>query len=389
MNKKIFISVFQAMPNVGSDNHVGFYIINRLLEEKFDIYLFTPEANRIAIEDHYSGNYPGNLNFLEIKYSFLLKIFKPNPYKYTQYVSNILWEVYLRNYTKQNTNDFDLYYQINPSSWWAYNGLLNNAYPTLIGPLMGFRFPGNGLWNYLGIKSRIFELIRLSILKSPYALINKRRIMKSGCHVLIDGDIDIFNIDEYTNTSHTLSLDALSSKRREPQIPKVILGGRFVDIKGYAIALECLSRVPRNFIVEIYGEGPYEQDIRNLIIKYNLETKVELKGIVSRSDLIKCMRNANVLIAPYIRENASVLVAESLYNSLPVVAIRDTGPASVCKLFNPGLYRISYGYKDELIENMSKDVTYFLDNFTSMNPSPSGNFGNDIVRKINEILDID
>ena len=386
MNKKIFISVFQAIPNIGSENHVGFYIINRLLKEEYDIFLFTPDVNKIAIKDHYSGNYPDNLNFIEANYPLLLRIFKPNPYKYTQYVSNILWELYLRKYTKQNNKDFDLYYQINPSSWWAYNGLINNTHPTLIGPLMGFRFPRKGLWKYLGIKSKLFEFIRMFLLKSPYASINKRRILKSDTYVLLDGDLNIFNKDEYTNTSHTLSLDVSTSERQEPQIPKIILGGRLVDTKGYAIALECLSRIPRNFNVDIYGEGPAEQAIYNLIKKFNLETKVELKGMVNRSDFIKNMLNANVLIAPYVRENASLLVAEALYNSLPVVTISETGPASVCKLFNPELYRISYGYKDELIESMSKDVTYFIDNFTSMDPKPSGNFGNDIVNKINEIL---
>ena len=393
MNKKIFISVFQAIPNIGSENHVAFYIINRLLKEEFDIYLFTPEVNKIAIQHHYSSNYPDNLNFLEVNYPLLLNIFKPNPNKYTQYVSNILWELYLRKYTKSNTQDFDLYYQINPSSWWAYNGLINNAYPTLVGPLGGFRYPRKGLWKYLGIKAKLFEFIRMSVLKSLYAVINKHRILKSDTYVLLqdapDGNLNVFNNDEYTNTSPSLSLEFLSPKRQKPQIPKVILGGRFVDIKGYPIALECLSRISRNFTVDIYGEGPAEQDIYNLINKYNLEHKVELKGNVSRSHFMRNMMHANVLIAPYIRDNASLIVGEALHSSLPVVAISDTGPASVCKLFNPGLSRISYGYKDELIDNMSKDVTYFIDNFTSMDPNPSGNFGSDILNKINEILDMD
>ena len=388
MNKKIFISVFQAMPNIGSENYVGFYIINRLLKEEHDIYLFTPVVNRNAIKAHYSNNYPNNLNFIEVNYPLWLNIFKPNPYKYNQYVSNILWELYLSKYIKQNNQKFDLYYQINPSSWWAYNGLIKNSYPTLIGPLMGFRFPRKGLWKYLRIKSKIFELIRLSILKSPYALINKRRIVKSDCHVLIDGEINIFNIDEYTNTSHTLSLDLSTSQRVEPKIPKVILAGRLVDTKGYSIALECLSKITREFTVDIYGEGPAEQYISNLIKEYKLEAKVDIKGKITRSDFMKKMSNANVLIAPYIRENASLLVAESLYNSLPVVTISETGPANVCDFFNPGLYRISHGYKDELIDNMAKDVTYFIDNFISMDPKPSGNFGDDVVKKINEILGV-
>ena len=37
---------------------------------------------------------------------------------------------------------------------------------------------------------------------------------------------------------------------------------------------------------------------------------------------------------------------------------------------------------------MAKDVTYFIDNFISMDPKPSGNFGDDVVKKINEMLGV-
>ena len=51
MKNKIFISVYQALPNFGSENHIGFYIINKLLkEDNFDLYLFTPVENRTAIK---------------------------------------------------------------------------------------------------------------------------------------------------------------------------------------------------------------------------------------------------------------------------------------------------------------------------------------------------
>ena len=235
MNKNIFVTAFQADPTEGSENHVAFYIIKTLINYGYNVHIYTPLTNQEKIKNYYKNDLPKNLLFPNLKNSIMLNIFKPDPSKYSQYISNLLWEINIKKYLKNNDFKYDLYYHINPSSWWAYNGMVNNASPVLIGPLQGYRFPRRGLWSYLKIKSLIFELIRLIILKSPYALFNKNKIVKSNSEVLIDGEKNIFNTDKYTNVSHTLSGVDSHKSRVKPEIPKVILAGRFVDIKGYPI----------------------------------------------------------------------------------------------------------------------------------------------------------
>ena len=45
MNKNIFVTAFQAMPNKGSENYVGFYIVNTLINKGYNVYLYTPLIN--------------------------------------------------------------------------------------------------------------------------------------------------------------------------------------------------------------------------------------------------------------------------------------------------------------------------------------------------------
>ena len=387
MNKHIFVTAFQAMPTEGSENHVAFYIVKTLVNYGYNVHIYTPLRNQEKIKNYYKNDIPKNLLFPDLKESIMLKIFKPDPLKYSQYISNLLWEINIKKYLKNNDFKYDLYYHINPSSWWAYNGMVNNASPVLIGPLQGYRFPRRGLWSYLKIKSLIFEFIRLIILKSPYALFNKNKIVKSTSEVLIDGEKNIFNTDKYTNVSHTLSGVDSHKSRVKPEIPKVILAGRFVDIKGYSISLKCLKDINREFIIEIYGKGPEERRIKRLLKKYNLEDKTIMKGFVeTREELISSMSSSNVFIAPYIRENASLVVSEALYAGLPVVTVSDTGPASVCTFFNSNLSKISEGTGDALIEDLKNNIEYYLDNFVIENPTPSSNFGKDILKKIEEII---
>jgi len=387
MNKNIFVSAFQAVPTEGSENYVAFYIIKTLINYGYNVHIYTPIKNQEEIRSHYRNDLPKNLIFLELKDSILLNIFKPNPLKYSQYISNFLWEINIKKYLKYNNFKYDLYYHINPSSWWAYNGMVNNASPVLLGPLAGYRFPRKGLWNYLKIKSIIFEFLRLFILKSPYAIFNKYRIINSNSEVLIDGEKNIFNIEKYTNVSHTLSGINTHKSRVKPEIPKVILAGRFVDIKGYPISLKCLKDINKEFVIEIFGKGPEEANIKKLLKKYDLENKTIMKGFVeTRGELIAAMSSANVFIAPYIRETASLMVSEALYAGLPVVTISDTGPASVCSFFNSNLSKISEGTGDVLIENLKNNIEYYLDNFVIEDPKPISNFGEVILKKVEEII---
>tara|TARA_B100000401_G_scaffold200381_1_gene135136 strand:- start:247 stop:1410 length:1164 start_codon:yes stop_codon:yes gene_type:complete len=386
MNKNIFVTAFQAMPNKGSENYVGFYVVNTLINNGYNVYLYTPLSNQVEIRNYFQNDLPKNLFFPKVKNSIMLKIFKPDPLRYSQYISNFLWEKNIKTYLKYNDFKYDLYYHINPSSWWAYNGMVNNASPVLIGPLMGYRFPRKGLWNYLKFKSFIFELIRLLILKSPYALFNKRKIIKSSSNVLIDGEKNIFDIDKYTNISHTLSGIDTHKNRIKPEIPKVILSGRFVDIKGYPIALKCLKKIAKDFTIEIYGSGPQKQNIEKLIKKYRLEDKTIIKGYVDTKELLTAMSSANVFVAPYIRENASLMVSEALYAGLPVVTISDTGPSSVCSFFNSNLSKISEGTGDVLIENLKNNIEYYLDNFFIEDPKPASDFAKDILNKVDRII---
>ena len=112
-----------------------------------------------------------------------------------------------------------------------------------------------------------------------------------------------------------------------------------------------------------------------------------MKGYVeTREELISAMASSNVFIAPYIRESASIMVSEALYAGLPVVTISGTGPSSVCSFFNSNLSKISEGTGNVLIENLKNNIEYYLDNFFIEDPKPVSEFGKDILKKIDEII---
>ena len=123
-----------------------------------------------------------------------------------------------------------------------------------------------------------------------------------------------------------------------------------------------------------------------MIKKYNLEDKTIFKGYVDTRELATAMSSSNVFVAPYIRENASLMVSEALYAGLPVVTISDTGPSSVCSFFNSNLSKISEGTGDVLIENLKNNIEYYLDNFFIEDPKPASDFAKDILNKVDRII---
>ena len=100
MNKNIFVTAFQTMPNVGSENYVGFYIVKTLVDKGYDVHLYTPLLNQLEIRNYYQDDLPKNLFFPKVKDSNMLKIFKPDPLRYSQYISNIFWEINIKTYLK-------------------------------------------------------------------------------------------------------------------------------------------------------------------------------------------------------------------------------------------------------------------------------------------------
>ncbi|GAB6168162.1 glycosyltransferase family 4 protein [Clostridium carnis] len=105
--------------------------------------------------------------------------------------------------------------------------------------------------------------------------------------------------------------------------------------------------------VELYiiGDGFEKDNLKNLIIKLKLESKVKLIGSVQRENLATYLNEAHCFVLPTLYETFGVAYIEALACGLPIIATKSGGPED---FFNENLgYIINVSDEEALIEAMT------------------------------------
>jgi 1,2-diacylglycerol 3-alpha-glucosyltransferase len=77
--------------------------------------------------------------------------------------------------------------------------------------------------------------------------------------------------------------------------------------------------------LKVLGDGPLESDLKSLIKSLNLDTRVELTGHISQSDLPEYLEKASIFVRPSLSEGQGISFIEAMAAGLPVVATRVGG----------------------------------------------------------------
>jgi glycosyltransferase involved in cell wall biosynthesis len=116
-------------------------------------------------------------------------------------------------------------------------------------------------------------------------------------------------------------------KRTQENRNKFILTSHLRESKGIQDLLKALSLLERNVIhqmqIDIYGEGPYEEELKRLTKEFNLGGIINYKG--SSSNLNTLYAEYAFLIQPSYGETFCYSVIESLVCNVPVVTTSEAG----------------------------------------------------------------
>lgn len=102
--------------------------------------------------------------------------------------------------------------------------------------------------------------------------------------------------------------------------------GRLVEKKGFHVLVNAAARLRAPFQLNIVGEGPEEQRLRELIRIHGLQSKVRLCGPKTHDDLPEAYGRSHLLVAPSImdqsgdRDGLPNVVLEAMACGRPVIA---------------------------------------------------------------------
>lgn len=115
-----------------------------------------------------------------------------------------------------------------------------------------------------------------------------------------------------------INLAEFQGGRRERDAHKILYVGRIEEYKGVQHIIGALPTLSGYRLV-IVGQGPYEEELRNLVDDLGVGERVEwLKGL-SREDLLDHYRSAGIFVMLSSFEAFGITVAEALASGTPCI----------------------------------------------------------------------
>jgi glycosyltransferase involved in cell wall biosynthesis len=110
--------------------------------------------------------------------------------------------------------------------------------------------------------------------------------------------------------------------------PRFAASGRFVDHKGFDLAIRALAATPSEITLDIYGDGDKRSELEALVRTLGLQERVRFMGwMPDHENLLTALRDYRGYVFPSLAEANGIVMQEAMMMGLPVIATRWGGPA--------------------------------------------------------------
>ncbi|MEM2517795.1 MAG: glycosyltransferase family 4 protein [Candidatus Bathyarchaeia archaeon] len=189
---------------------------------------------------------------------------------------------------------------------------------------------------------------------SNLALLGHGKVLAAKAYEKIFGKIILFSSDAIIAVScavrqHIISLGASPKKvtvipngvdleefsssfdTQKNIRPDVIFVGRLIPNKGLEYLIEAAKILIRSGAAKIrfkiVGDGPYRQQIEELVARYGLSPYFEFLGHVPK--VSEALRNGGIFVRPSLTEGMPLTVLEAMASGLPIIATRVSGTSEI------------------------------------------------------------
>ncbi|WP_424494754.1 glycosyltransferase family 4 protein [Salinimicrobium sp. GXAS 041] len=147
-------------------------------------------------------------------------------------------------------------------------------------------------------------------------------------------------------------------KRAEENRGKFIVASHLRESKGIQDLIEAVKSLPeatRNLLeIDIFGEGPMEKDLKEMVSAYNLQEQFKFRG--SSPKLPELFRNYFYMLQPTYMECFSLSILESLAANVPVITTPVGGNPEIISHGKNG-FIFETGNIEELRKLLQKVIT--------------------------------
>jgi L-malate glycosyltransferase len=107
--------------------------------------------------------------------------------------------------------------------------------------------------------------------------------------------------------------------------------GRLVERKGYKYLIRALSLLPKKIHLNLIGDGPLENQLKNLAKKLKVEERVNFLGFIPEEKKFQYLANSDLYILSSLHEGFGIVLQEAMQVGLPIVATNNGGQVDLIK----------------------------------------------------------
>ncbi len=345
---RILISAYACEPRRGSEPGAG-WLWALAASAKHDVTVLTRRSRADAFRP---GDLPERLEleFVDLPHPILRLVRGHERLYYT------LWQftVALAARRLHRKHPFDIVHHVTFANAWLPALACAARTRFVLGPVGGGTEIPSVLLDQLDRRGRLFEKVR-GLARgintySPLIRLGWRRadVIVAQNHETVDA-LPVRYAAKAIIRPHSVVGPDLERLRREvPRnagsgSPKALLSGRLLRWKGGAIAIHALCQTRNDWSLEVVGAGPAEHHLRSLVGQLGLVGRVGFTPWLSREELWRTMRDADVVIVPSLRDDAPLTIAEAQALGVPVVAFDQGGAAVMARLPGASISLVHYG----------------------------------------------
>lgn len=115
---------------------------------------------------------------------------------------------------------------------------------------------------------------------------------------------------------------------------RLVFFGRIAKEKGIVEFVSKLSQCKTDFILDIFGSGEEENNLKKVVLSKSLEEKIRIKGLKTHSEILSILPEYHSMIIPSLwYENAPMSIVEAAINGLYVIGSDIGGITELSSLF--------------------------------------------------------
>ena len=270
----------------------------------------------------------------------------------------LLWQVVaLRTARRlQRRQPFDLIWHLTFANAWL------GSFGHLVGPPFVFGPVGGGVnppWRLvpgLGLRSAVFELVRVA-LREVAAHLNPlaRGSIRRATLILTQNEDTRRWLPAAQRARAVVFPNAVleeipPGRDRQPGPLTALYVGRLLSMKGVHLAIRAIAELP-DWRLLVCGEGREREGLQRLTTQLGVSARVEFLGWQDRDEVFRLMREeTDVLIFPSLHDEAGMVVVEAIASGLPVVCLDRGGPPSL------GGHAVAAGGPGETIHGLAEAI---------------------------------